>query len=829
MNTKITSRFILFMLLMATLLPGNVKAEKDDPTLSPYFFIKTDNPAHDQLPLKHTEANVNIAGVIADVVVKQIYTNAGKKPIEAIYVFPGSTHAAVYGMKMTIGKRVLFAQIQKKEDARKTYEAAKQEGKTASLLEQERPNVFQMNVANIMPGDSVVVELRYTELLIPTNRVYEFVYPTVVGPRYSSPTQELASAANDKWVSNPYQHEGETPLYSYGMKAAIHAGMPIQEAVCSSHEVDIKFKGTDVAEVNLKGSETQGGNRDFILRYRLAGAKIQTGILVYEGEEENFFVAMLQPPKRVLPENIPGREYIFIVDVSGSMNGFPIDISKTLLKDLIGSLRPNDLFNVMLFAGGNSVMSESSLPATKENIDKAISVIERQRGGGGTELLPALKRALNLKRNENYSRSVVIATDGYVSVEKEAFDLIRNNLGRANFFTFGIGSSVNRYILEGMAHVGMGEDFVITDGKYAKAEADKFRSYIASPVLTNINVNYGDFGVYNVEPSSVPDVLAERPIIITGKFKGKPEGKITVRGISGGGTPYETTLDLATASIASENEALKYLWARKKIQLLNDYASVSSPQQEEVTALGLKYNLLTNYTSFVAVDTEVRNQGGKQATINQPLPLPEGVSDLAVNKLQSVTISSAACAVAVTEKQNFSGDYLNGTLIVPESTMETYDWAERATKKEAALAEASAKAKSEAERKALEEASRLVEEKRLKEEAEAKAKAEAERIFIVAEQMPEFPGGEKAMLDFVKNNMIYPQPAKEKGISGTVYLSFVIDRNGKITAVKVVHGVSQELDKEAARILKLMPEWIPGKQNGNAVNVQMSLPIKFEL
>jgi len=327
----------------------------------------------------------------------------------------------------------------------------------------------------------------------------------------------------------------------------------------------------------------------------------------------------------------PPREYIFIVDVSGSMHGFPLNISKKLLKDLIGNLRPTDRFNVLLFAGGSSVMSEKSLPATPKNIGHAINMIERQRGGGGTELLPALKKALSLPRTEGYSRSVVIATDGYVSVEAEAFDLIRNNLGNANMFTFGIGSSVNRYIIEGMARVGMGEPFIIIRPEEAAIKAEKFRKLIQSPVLTGVKIDFGKFEVYDVEPPSIPDVLADRPVIIFGKWRGRPQGNIHLKGIAGDGS-FMKEVDVGKIKPSKTNSALRYLWARHRIAILSDYNKLH-PQDErvmEVTNLGLTYNLLTAYTSFVAIDTLVRLKDGKAVTVKQPLPLPQGVSDYAV-------------------------------------------------------------------------------------------------------------------------------------------------------------------------------------------------------
>ena len=604
--------------------------ESEDRTLSPYFFVNSDNPDTDRLPLKSTSAAVTISGVIADVLVTQVYKNDGKKPLEAIYVFPASTRAAVYGMKMTIGKRVVEAKIKKRDEARREYEQARDAGKNASLLEQQRPNVFQMNVANIMPGDEIKVELKYVELLVPTDRVYEFVYPTVVGPRYSN-AKTGSVPPSEHWVENPYLRQGELSTTTFNIAVAINAGMPIKDLACASHKVNAAYESASKAKVALDKAEAHGGNRDYILRYRLDGDKIQTGLLLSQGEKENFFVLMMQPPKRVTNANIPGREYIFIVDVSGSMHGFPLNISKKLLSNLIGNLRSTDKFNVLLFSGGNSLMAEESLPATPANIQRAISVIDHQQGGGGTELLPALKRALSLKKDDGFARSVIIVTDGYVSVEEEAFDLIRNNLGNAGMFAFGIGSSVNRHIIEGMAHVGMGEPFIITKPDAAQAQAERFRKMIQSPVLTQVKVSFNGFNIYDVEPISVPDVLAERPVLIFGKWRGNPQGSIKLSGMTGEGK-YSETVKVADFKPSKDNAALKYLWARHRITILSDYNKLRNDDKrvKEVTELGLNYNLLTAYTSFVAVDNEVRNHDGKPTTVKQPLPLPEGVSDHAV-------------------------------------------------------------------------------------------------------------------------------------------------------------------------------------------------------
>ena len=605
-------------------------SEPPDRTESPYFLVHSEDPDVDPLPLKATDVTVDISGVIADVTVKQIYENRGSTPLEAIYIFPASTRAAVYGMKMTIGERTVTAVIKRNEEARREYEAAKNAGQTASLLEQHRPNVFQMNVANILPKDQITVELKYTELLIPTDRVYEFVYPTVVGPRYNGDPAANSGKSNP-WVANPYLHQGEASPSTFHMEIELNGGMAVSDMACRSHKVKVEYQGVNAARISLDESESNAGNRDFILNYRLSGNQVRSGLLLNKGDKENFFLMMIQPPKTIQTDEIPPREYVFIVDVSGSMHGFPLDITKELLKDLIGNLRSTDRFNVLLFSGGSSMLESESVPATSANIRQAVSFIDQQQGGGGTNLLPALKTAFNMKSEKGFSRTLVVVTDGYVTVEEEAFDLIRNRLGEANLFAFGIGSSVNRYLIEGMARAGFGEPFVITMPEEAEKTAGDFRKMIQTPVLTDVQVDFGDFEVYDVEPRHIPDVLADRPITVFGKWRGEPAGSIRVKG-SGGKKAFSETVAVHSVKPDTGSKGLSYLWARHRIAILGDTDQLNSTDErkETITRLGLDYHLLTAFTSFVAVDTEIRVVNGKTVTVNQPLPMPQGVSDYAV-------------------------------------------------------------------------------------------------------------------------------------------------------------------------------------------------------
>lgn len=597
---------------------------------SPYFLIQGDPSNVDSMPLHSTSAEVSIAGVIADVKVTQRYKNVGKKPLEAIYVFPASGQTAVYGMTMTIGERVIRAQIQRREDARQNYEQAKTEGKSAALLEEHRPNVFQMNVANILPGDEIQVELQYTELLVPEAGLYSFVYPTVVGPRYSTNHSSQVQAPKN-WVKNPHLPQGADPLIPFQIQIHLSGGLPIEEMTSPSHSIQVEYNDQNSVSAQLKDQERNGGNRDFILQYRLQGSAIESGLLLHRGEEENFFLLMMQPPTQVAPSEVPPREYLFVVDVSGSMKGFPLDVTKSLLNNLVKSLRPVDRFNVLLFAGTSAVMAPRSLSATPENLQRFHKFIAEQQGGGGTQLLPAMKQAFQMPQANGSSRTMVIVTDGYIDVEEEVFELIREKLGDTNIFTFGIGSSVNRHLIEGMARVGMGEPLVVLNEYDASIQAEKFRKYIQYPVLTDIQVDFGDFEIYDLEPPHIPDLFAERPVVLVGKWKGNAEGIISLKGRRGDSN-FSKELVLSPDVSQTSHQALPQLWARKRIEMLSDFNKLIETDQriEQVTALGLKHSLLTKYTSFLAVDERIRNPNEAPHTVQQPLPLPQNVANSAV-------------------------------------------------------------------------------------------------------------------------------------------------------------------------------------------------------
>lgn len=636
--------FSAFMLLLTCAPVVNAQesqTEDEDKTCAPYFYVESKEYGVDCFPLKKTDVKTTINGIIADTYVEQTYTNTGTMPVNASYVFPASTKVTIHGMQMQIGNQVVKAVIKEKEEAEEEFEEAKSEGKSASMLSEERPNVFTMDVANIMPGDEVRIELHYTELIIPTDGSYQFVFPTVVGPRYVSPVLNDCGD-RDEWTGSAYLTEGVSPTDEYNIDVTVSTAVPITSVTSGSHDIDIDWNENTSAHITLADSSDYAGNRDFILDYKLNGEQIGTGMLVNKGEEENVFMLMIQPPERYEITEIPPREYIFVLDVSGSMSGFPLDTAKKLINNLVSGLRETDTFNLILFSGTSYKMSRRSVAATEENIKKAIQMVSEQNGAGGTELSAALEDAINTPADKDIARNIVIISDGYIYGEDEIFKMVSENIDKAEFFSFGIGRAVNRGLIEGIASIGQGEPFIVTEEDEAEESAEKFRTYVQSPILTDLKVSFDGLSAYDIATASVPvaeggntvmalpSLYAYKPIVLLGKFEGDATGTVNISGMTGEGA-YTQSFSVADA-VSVENDVIGYLWARKRVEQLTNYGAESdNPDvQKEVTQIGLDYSMITPYTSFIAVLDVVRNPDGESTDVNQPLPLPLEVSNLAI-------------------------------------------------------------------------------------------------------------------------------------------------------------------------------------------------------
>lgn len=623
-----TARVAMVLLGLGQVAHAEVTDGRPAAPLGPHFFVEGQDSAVDRLPLKKTSARVSLNGFIASVQLSQVYRNEGNVPINATYIFPGSTRAAVNGMIMTIGERRIVARIKEKEEAKEVFDAAKAAGKSASLLSQKRPNVFSMAVANIMPGDEVTVALTYTETLTAEEGVYEFVCPGVVAPRYGGDAPH--ASGETAWIQNPYLRQGNHDPVVYDISVDMRSPLPISSLDSPSHALHAEWHDKQSVRLSLKDPR-DAGNRDFILHYRLQDDTILTGLSRFEANGENYFLLVSEPPARVLPDQVPPRDYFFIVDVSGSMHGFPLDTARELMVNLLRSLEPTDRFNILFFAGGSAVLSPQPLTASPGNIARAEAMLNRQRGGGGTELYPALQQAFAMESDENASRNIVLITDGYISAEERVFRLVDERLHRNNLFAFGIGSSVNRFLIEGIARAGRADAFVVTSQAEAAQQAKRFNDYISAPTLTNVRLQAEGVELYDMEPPKVPDMLGQRPIMVIGKYRNaSADAAITLKGIGGQGE-RQWSFRLEDAPATDSN--LPQLWARKRLERLYVIPADSKEEQREsILRLGLQYSLLTSHTSFVAVDELVRNAAADARDVKQPLPLPEGVTNHAVGR-----------------------------------------------------------------------------------------------------------------------------------------------------------------------------------------------------
>jgi Ca-activated chloride channel family protein len=621
-------------------------------------------------PLKHTDVEADIVGFVGRVTVKQTFHNPLDKKIEAIYVFPLPQDAAVDDMVMTVGERRIVGQIKQREEAREIYEAAKAAGHVASLLDQERPNIFTQSVANIEPGVQVVIEISYVETLKYEDGVFEWVFPMVVGPRYvpGQPTSKVPEVPDElkgqvvevdksRVQEGPDEPKGTgwspdtdqvpdaskitPPVVKEGMRAGhdvsltvdMEAGMELHDLGSTLHEVDIVSATPGQATVTLR-NQAEIPNKDFILHYRLASDEIGDAFLVHSDERGSFFTLILQPPKRVIPQQLVPRELIFVLDTSGSMGGFPIDKAKEVMALAIDAMRPADTFNLITFAGRTQILWNAPRPATAENIAEARTLLGSLKGGGGTEMMKAINAALVQTKPEGPGpiRIVMFMTDGYVGNDMAIIDAVKRNAGTTRVFSFGVGNSVNRFLLDGMAHAGRGEVEYVTFGSQAAAAVERFHERVLAPVLTDIDIDWGDLPVADVYPKQTPDLFSAKPIMVHGRLTGPAEGTITLRGNTGAGA-YEDQIEVTEPEPPSDHDALASLWARAKVAdlMMRDMGALQGgtfPEdlKSQITNLGIEFRLMTQFTSFVAVEEMTVTVGGEPATITVPVEMPDGVS-----------------------------------------------------------------------------------------------------------------------------------------------------------------------------------------------------------
>lgn len=585
------------------------------------------------LPLKHTDVKGQISGYIATVNVTQQFHNPYDEKIEAVYVFPLPQNAAINEFVMTIGERRIRGIIREREEAEKIYLEARRQGYVASLLTQERPNIFTQKVANIEPSRQIDVNIKYFNTLAYVDGWYEFVFPMVVGPRFNPPgsSDGVGSVArgragiSDQKTEVQYLKPGERSGHDISLALDIDAGVMIEELVCSSHVMTNSSPEPNKRTVRL-GSLDSIPNKDFVLRYKVAGKKVKSALVTHRDKRGGFFTLMLYPPENLSNLKRSPMEMIFVLDCSGSMSGKPIAKAKQAITRALRKLQPDDTFQVIRFSNNASQLGPNPVPATPANVRRGLKYVESLQGSGGTMMIEGIKAALEFEHDPRRFRLVSFMTDGYIGNEAEILAEVRKRLGASRIFSFGVGSSPNRYLLDRMAKIGKGAVAYVGPDDSVAEIMDRFYDRISHPALADVEIDWGGMEVTDVQPRRIPDLFVGWPVILTGRFNGQGSTTIRVTGRAGDGT-QEMEMPVHPGDAADTHPGIPCVWARKKIESLSNQATYNSNPHlpEEIRQVALEYGLMSSYTAFIAVDSSRRTEGDHGVTVSVPVPVPDGV------------------------------------------------------------------------------------------------------------------------------------------------------------------------------------------------------------
>jgi Ca-activated chloride channel family protein len=616
-----------------TKLESEYVADEDAELRCGAMFVKL--PEDDKevpLLLKHTDVKGDIIGYIATVNVVQQFHNPYDSKIEAKYVFPLPQNAAVNEFIMTIGERKIRGIIREKEEAEKIYAEAKSQGYRASLLTQQRPNIFTQSVANIEPGKQIDIEIKYFNTLAYVDGWYEFVFPMVVGPRFNPPgsTDGIGAVGRGKAGTSgqstdvEYLKPGERSGHDISLALNIDAGVAIEDLVCKSHLISNDTIKASRRSVVLSPRDAIP-NKDFVLRYKVAGGKVKSSLVTHRDERGGFFTLMLYPPENLKYLQRAPMEMIFVLDCSGSMSGHPIATSKAAMKRALKKLQPDDTFQIIRFSSSASKLGAAPVAATDENIRRALKYVDSLNGSGGTMMIEGIKAALDFEHDPSRLRLVTFMTDGFIGNEMEILGEIKNRLGSARIFSFGIGTSVNRFLLDRMAKLGKGAVAYIAAGENPVEIIDRYYARISHPALTDVSIDWGGLTVSEVYPAQVPDLFVGRPIAVTGRYQGTGSTAVKISGHVGDNT-QQITLPVNLDS-PDTHPGIASVWARKKIErLVNRMSWDSNPDLPgDIKNTALQYCLMSNYTAFIAVDSSAKTAGNHGVSVHIPVPVPEGV------------------------------------------------------------------------------------------------------------------------------------------------------------------------------------------------------------
>jgi Ca-activated chloride channel family protein len=594
-----------------------------------------------EFPLAHTRVVAQVSGNVARVELTQFYVNPSPDRLEAVYAFPLPPNAAVTDMAFRIGNRVVLSEVRRREEARRTYERARAEGRTAALTEQERPNLFTQSVANVPPGDTVAVVLRYVHEVPYDDGRYLFHFPTTIGPRYA-PGTPTGTASGHGWSPDtdrvPDASRVTPPVVPAGKRSAADVDILVRlvpapafdDVAAKSHRVVTGVEGD--ARLVALAEDDRVPNKDFVLSWKPAGDAPGAHAIVQREKGEDFLMLFLQPPAEVAPSLVRPKELVFLLDKSGSMMGEPIERAKALVFRALGAMGPDDTFQIVAFDGAAQAMSAAPLPGTPANVARAKAWLAQLSGGGGTEMLAGIRAALGAPADPRRLRMVVFCTDGFIGNEAEIIAAVEALRGSARVFGFGVGTSVNRWLVEGVGRAGRGASEVVSLKEAPDEAVTRLFKRLDRPVLTDLEVAFEGAAVSDLLPARLPDLLAGQPLVVSARTAGVPAA-VVLRGRLGE-RPWQARVPVAAAApeldaSGTEQPVAGTLWARRRTDdLLAPRPGAFPPEAvEEVVRHALRFKLVTPYTSFVAVERELRvDPALPLARAIVPIELPEGVS-----------------------------------------------------------------------------------------------------------------------------------------------------------------------------------------------------------
>lgn len=586
------------------------------------------------VPLKHTSVVGSIDGYIATVDVTQQFHNPFDSKIEAVYVFPLPQNAAVNEFVMTIGERKIRGIIREREKAEQIYAAARAQGHVAALMTQERANIFTQKVANIEPGKQIDIHLRYFNTLQYDDGSYEFIFPMVVGPRFNPPATADgigAVARNEHGTSGQstevqYLAPNERSGHDVSVSLNVSAGVDIEDVHCVNHAMEEKRNSESQRTITLSPKDSIP-NKDFVLRYKVAGNQIKTALLTHEDQQGKYFTMMLYPPAELAQVQRSAMEMVFVLDCSGSMKGKPMEQAKNAIRHSLQSLTPRDTFQIIRFSNNASQLGAEPLIATDDNIRIGLEYLASLNSTGGTQMIEGIKAALDFPHDEGRFRLVSFMTDGYIGNEQQILSTIHEKLGESRIFSFGVGSSPNRMLMDRMALLGRGAVAYLSLNDDAVDIMERFNQRISHPAMTDLQIDWGALEVADVYPQRLPDLIVGRPVVVTGRFKGTPD-RVSVNGRIAM-EPASFAVALAEKDASENHAGVAAVWARLKIKdLMNDATRSPAAAEEIKTSVletALTYNLMSSFTAFVAVDSMTRTEGEFGTTVAVPVPVPDGV------------------------------------------------------------------------------------------------------------------------------------------------------------------------------------------------------------